>query len=115
MVVLAFGAFAATDGAAVLLMERFGDTPAPMTRELSFAVGLMGAVTIGGDASLLAVAATSGEMAPDQRLILWRRIGGAVVAWFVIDSGISIATGFWPNAVSNAVLTGAFFAIVRRV
>ncbi|WP_425230298.1 hypothetical protein [Sphingomonas sp.] len=104
-----------TDGPAVALMRWMGRAPIDATPPLRFAVGLMGAVTLGWGASLLAVAATSDALAPDLRVILWRRIGWAVLAWFTIDSIVSIATGFWPNAVSNTVLLAAFFAAARRV
>ncbi len=111
--VLAGAAFAATDGPAWRLLERFGGTAVVPSAPLRFAVGLMGAVTIGWGASLWAM--TSVSLADDERVLLWERVGWAVLAWFAIDSTISIATGFWPNAVSNTVLIGVFWAIKRRM
>lgn len=113
--VLAGGAFATTDAAATVLLESFGGAAVTWTPPFRFAVGLMAAVTIGWGASLLAVARTTAGLPREAQAALWRGVGWAVAIWFVIDSAISVATGFWPNAVSNAVLTGVFLAIVRKV
>ena len=113
--VMAGGAFAATDAAAVLLLRLFGGAPVEMPAAMRFATGLMGAVTMGWGASLLAVATSIATLAPELRQILWRRIGWAVLAWYLIDSTISVMTGFWPNAVSNTVLAVAYWAIARRL
>ena len=113
--VLAAGAVPGVDGPAWGLLTLFGGHAPAITPELRFAVGLMGAVSLGWGASLFAVARTSDALAPDVRVILWRRIGWAVLAWFLVDSAISVATGLWPNAVSNTVLAGVFVVIVRRM
>ncbi len=113
--VLVGGAFAATDALATAILAQFGRAPFVWTEPLRFAVGLMAAVTIGWGASLLAVTRATAPLPRETQAALWRGIGRAVAAWFVIDSAISVATGFWPNAVSNAVLAGAFWAIVRKM
>ena len=112
--VLAGAAFVATDLLAVEVLTLFGGGVVPMTAPLRFAAGLMGAVTFGWGASLLAVAQASVALAPDLRTTLWRRIGWAVLAWYVLDSAISVATGFWLNAVSNTVLLAWFWWAARR-
>lgn len=103
------------DAPALALLALFGGHQPAVTADLRFTAGLMGAVTLGWGTSLLAVALTSGALAPDVRVVLWRRIGWGVLAWYLIDSAISVGTGFWPNAVSNSVVAGVFWAIVRRV
>lgn len=112
--VLAGAASPMVDVPAMTLLRLFGGHAPAVTSELRFAVGLMGAVSLGWGASLLEMARTSALLAPDQRLILWGRVSWAVVAWFVIDSVISIGTGFWPNAVSNTLLLAWFSWAVRR-
>lgn len=113
-VVLATGGFAATDRLAVMLLTLFGREPVAMAPPLHFATGLMGAVTLGWGASLLAVTLTTTDIAPDVRVTLWRRIGWAVLGWYAVDSIISIASGFWPNAVSNSVLLAWFWWAARE-
>lgn len=113
--VLAGGAFAATDGAAVLLLRLFGGAPVGMPAAMRFATGLMGAVTLGWGASLLAVASGTAALPAATVRPLWQRIGWAMLLWYSIDSTISVATGFWPNAVSNTVLAGLYWTIARRM
>ena len=112
-VVLAGAGFAATGGPAWLLLDWFGGTAVTPTPPLRFAVGLMGAVSLGWGATALAVTTIGAELPEEPRSRMWTRIGWAVLAWYLIDSSISIATGFWPNAVSNTALAGTFWAIRR--
>ncbi|HEX8388300.1 MAG TPA: hypothetical protein VF636_04725 [Sphingomonas sp.] len=39
---------------------------------------------------------------------IWRALTAAVVIWFVVDSTVSVATGFALNAVSNAAFLVAY-------
>ena len=77
-------------------------------RAMRFGLGLQGALTMGWALTILAAikaAATLG--AP-----VWRALTTALLIWYVIDSAISVATGFALNAVSNTVLTIAFLVPV---
>lgn len=99
--VLALGAFEATAAPIAWFYGLVGGgAPPEFTPALRFATGLMGALTIGWALTLAAAirAAQAGATG------LWRGIGGAVLAWYVIDSALSVATGFALNAVSNTVL-----------
>lgn len=111
--VVAFGVFLATgaipgiDAAARALFVLFSGDPAtndvfdhPAVR---FGLGLQGALTVGWGLTMLALAQAPSIGAPQ-----WRALSVAMVAWFVIDSAISISTGFWLNAVSNTALLVAF-------
>ena len=71
---------------------------------MRFAVGLMGALTIGWVLTLMAAVQGAEAVGP----ALWRRILVAMLAWYVIDSTISVMTGFGLNAVSNTLLTIGF-------
>ncbi len=69
-----------------------------------FAVGLTGALTLGWGMMMLAVFSRIGqEDAP-----LWRSLTAAMLVWYLVDSAISVATGFPLNAVSNTVFTVLF-------
>ena len=111
--VLIGGASPMTDVPGLALLRLFCGHAPMVTAELRFAVGLMGAVSLGWGASLLAVAST--DLSAEVARPLWGRIGRAVLIWYLVDSTISIATGFWPNAVSNTVLAALFFTIQRRL
>lgn len=92
------------------LMSQRAGSLGPLVPELQFSVGLMGAVTLGWGLTVLAVARAVKEPNP----ALWRGITRALLVWFVIDSSISVMTGFALNAVSNALLIGSYLFIVIR-
>jgi hypothetical protein len=111
--VLAGGAFAATDGLTRFLFLLFQNPlPAGPDQHHRFAIGLMGAVTLGWGLTYLVSfkalhALDHGVAAP-----LWRGMTLASLAWYVIDSSISIATGFWLNAVSNTLVIALYLVAV---
>ena len=113
--VLAGGAFAATDGITRGLLVVLGHPwPAVPDAHHRFSVGLMGAVTLGWGATLMPAFRALGLLDPRQAAPLWRTMTLAILGWFVIDSAISIATGFWLNAVSNTLLVILFLVPVVR-
>lgn len=109
--VLAGAGLEATSGPARLAFAILGPghpLPPVLDPTLRFSIGLMGAVTIGWGATMLATV-IAGNGTPR----LWRAITVGLVAWFVIDSTLSVATGFPLNAVSNTVLL-VFYLIAMR-
>lgn len=113
--VLIGGAFEATS-AGVNALFAILDGPGPMTWDpvLRFSLALMGAVTLGWGATVLAVVRGTADMPAAQALALWRGITTALLLWYVVDSALSVATGFWRNALSNTVLIGWYLLLVRR-
>ena len=113
--VLAGGAFAATDGLTNMLFTLFGNPlPATIDAHHRFAIGLMGAVTMGWGLTYFGAFKALHALAPDKAAPIWRYMLFASFVWFAIDSTISIATGFWMNAVSNTVLIVLFLiALVK--
>jgi hypothetical protein len=103
--VLAGGAFAATDGLTRALFTLFGnpmpDAPDPLHR---FAIGLMGAVTMGWGLTFFGAFKALFELEPAKAAPIWRWILLTSLIWYVVDSTISVATGFWMNAVSNTIV-----------
>lgn len=113
-VVLCGGAFAATDGPMQLVFALVGARDLAFTPELRFSIGLMGAVSLGWGLTLYAVAASTADVPGTSAPALWRRIAMATLAWFAVDSTISVATGFPLNAALNVGLYGAMLAILWR-
>lgn len=112
--VLAFGALLVTaaipgfDAAAreVFLVFGGGTVDAatfeqPSTR---FGLGLQGALTLGWGMTMILLIGAARTIGAS----LWRGLTIAVLIWYVIDSAISVATGFGLNAVSNTVFVIAF-------
>jgi len=103
-VVLATAAVPPADGLVRTLYTLFsggGENAAAFdTNAVRFGLGLMGALTMAWALTILAAIRTG---AP-----IWGELTAAVLIWYVIDSAISISTGFALNAVSNTVLTIAY-------
>ena len=102
--VLAGGGLAATSGAADMLFGVLGGPDdLTWTPHLRFSVALMGAVTMGWGLTFVATFMAAHRLG-DQAGLIWRLATLGVIVWFVIDSALSVATGFALNAVSNAGL-----------
>lgn len=112
-VLMATGAAPTIDGPVVGLLTLMGGASPEMTQPLRFALALIGAVSIGWGLSLLAVVRVAGDLG-DRARPLWSGISAAVAVWYVIDSSLSVATGFALNAVSNTVLLVGYFVPVWR-
>lgn len=66
-----------------------------------FLYAVLGCVMIGWTVPLFYLA--NGPLRAGSRTA-WRVIALSIGLWFVIDSGVSLALGFWQNAVSNVSL-----------
>ena len=101
---LAGAGLAATDGPTRLL---FGVLNGPealvLNAQMRFAMALMGAVTFGWALTLLVTFDAAHRLGAAGGAI-WRGVIVSAATWYVIDSGLSIATGFGLNAVSNTLL-----------
>lgn len=108
--VLAFGALLVSaalpgfDGAARAVFSLFANSPTNAASfdlpAVRFGLGLQGALTIGWGMTMFAVFAAAKTVGAP----IWRSFTIALLVWYVIDSAISMATGFWINAISNTVV-----------
>jgi len=115
--VLAFGVLLTTaampglDGVVRPLYELLGggeNAAAFDTNPVRFGLGLQGALTIGWAVTMMAMVRAAATLGAP----VWRALTFALVLWYVIDSAISIATGFAPNALSNTALLVAYLTPV---
>jgi hypothetical protein len=107
-VVLAGGAFEATSGPAALLLTVLqGQGPVTFDQSLRFSLGVMGAVSIGWAVSLYFTLVAAIDMG-DQGRPLWNAVTAGMVSWFVIDSALSVATGFGLNVIPNTALAAMY-------
>ena len=108
---LAGAAFEPTQGPAQILFALMGPTgTATFDTQARFAIGLMGAVTLGWGLTTWVLIAAAPTLPP----AVWTRLTAAITVWFVIDSTISIATGYWLNAVSNTIFVAAYLLPILR-
>lgn len=99
----------ATDGPARALLAIMGNVElSTFDRPLRFTVGLMGAVTLGWGLTLAVTIPAIERLTDSDRHRAWRAMLAVVMIWFAADSGISVATGFTLNAVSNLLFVVAF-------
>ena len=107
--VLAGGAFAATDGLTAALFTVLGNPlPVDIDAHHRFAIGLMGAVTMGWGLTYWTAFKALFALEPATAAPIWRSLFGVSLVWYVVDSAISVATGFWMNAVSNTIVMVLF-------
>ena len=72
---------------------------------VEFVYGVLGAVLIGWMAMVIAL--VHGPFRRGEP-IAWTMLAASMSIWFVVDSGFSLAMGFWQNAVLNLVVFGLF-------
>lgn len=105
-VILGLGAFAATDGPTLFLLGLLGGGEitalAPETR---FSLAVLGAVSIGWAVMLHLVISAAITLGPAGRP-LWRAVSAGIWTWFVVDSTLSVLTGFGLNVIPNLLLLG---------
>lgn len=103
-VLLALGAIEATKAPVETLYSLFNPAASvPFDATLRFSIGLMGAVSIGWGLTLLTTVRAALALGREGRAV-WSGIVTSVLVWYVIDSSLSVATGFALNAASNTVL-----------
>jgi hypothetical protein len=113
--VLAGGAFEATDGLLRALLTLFGNPlPEVMDAHHRFGFGLMGAVSLGWGLTFFGAFKALHALDAKTAAPIWRFMNIGIFAWFVIDSYISVATGFWMNAVSNILLMITYYIPVLK-
>lgn len=106
--VLSGGAFEATSGPVRLVLAGLrGPGEALFDPALRFSLAVMGAVSIGWAVTLFAVIRAAIALG-DQGRPLWTAVSAGMVSWFLIDSALSVATGFGLNVVPNLGLAGMY-------
>jgi len=114
--VLCLAGFTLTLAPVDLLYKVFhpGEGHAVWGDHLRFSTGLMGAVTLSWGLTLLALAKHTAIMNAASVKALWGSVTAGMIIWLVIDSVISIANGFWVNAISNAVIAVIYFWAIGK-
>lgn len=110
---LAAGAFEATSGPARLFFEILdGPAALDMHAHMRFSLAVLGAVTIGWSLTLHA-AVQAANLLGDRGRPIWVVVTASLAVWYVIDTVLSVATGFALNAIPNTVFLAVFlFPIV---
>ncbi|MFC4441973.1 hypothetical protein [Caulobacter henricii] len=112
--VLVGGGFEATSGP-VRLIFGFLDGPMPLdlNAQMRFSLALMGAVSIGW-AVTAAGMIQAGLLLGERGRPVWLWLTAGVLTWFIIDTPMSIATGYGLNALPNLFLLVTFLLPILR-
>ena len=112
--VLTGAAFEATSGPTRLLFAVLnGSEPLHLNAQMRFSEAVLGAVTLGWSVTLMA-AIQAANLLGDRGRPVWRLVTASMVGWWVIDSVLSIATGYGLNAIPNTVFLAAFLLPILR-
>lgn len=112
-IILVGGGFEATSTPIRLVYQFLGNIEQlDLHPPMRFTVAILGAVTIGWSLTLMAVIQASNQLEKRASRLIWIAMTASIGIWYVIDSSLSIATGFWLNAVSNTIFSAAFLISV---
>lgn len=110
--VLAGGAFEATSGPVRLIFEGLqGPGELDLDPAMRFSLAVMGGVSIGWAVTMLMVIFAAIQLG-DRARPIWVGLTVGLAVWFVIDSSLSVATGFGLNVVPNTVLIATYLIAV---
>jgi hypothetical protein len=108
-IVLTLGAMDATSWPVRKLLSFLRpDVPADFTPHLRFALAVMGPVTLGWCVTLIGMIKVSEHLPVSAQKHLWGWFTLGVLTWFIIDSTMSVATGFWRNTIPNIAYMVAY-------
>jgi hypothetical protein len=114
-IILAGGGFEITSGPTRLIFDLLnGPGQLQLDSHMRFSLAVLGAVTIGWSLTLLAAVQAANRLGKRLGKPIWILVTASVVSWYVIDSSLSIATGFGLNAIPNTVFMAAFLLPVIR-
>ena len=113
--ILAGGGFEATSAPVRILFDVLnGPGELDLNPYVRFSLAILGAVTMGWSLTLMAVIQVANQLEKQVSKRIWIGLTASIVIWYVIDSILSIATGFWLNAVSNTIFSATFLIPVIR-
>lgn len=113
-VILAASAFEATVGPTRLMFGLLnGRVAFDPDAHLRFSLAVLGAVTIGWSLTL-AAAIWAAHLLGAQSRPVWALVTVALAAWYVIDTALSVATGFGLNAIPNTIFLAVFLLPIIR-
>lgn len=111
--VLTLGALPSTDmPVRVLLGVLGGGLSVEMTQPLQFAFAVMGPVTMGWAVTMIGITKVARTLTGPALQTLWHYALCGVLVWLIVDSILSILTGYALNVIPNFILGGLFLAIV---
>jgi hypothetical protein len=114
-IILAGAGFELTSEPVRILLDFLnGSGELDLNPTMRFSLAILGAVTIGWSLTLMAVIQIANQLEKRVSKSIWTGMTASIAIWYVVDSILSIATGFWLNAVSNTIFSATFLIPVIR-
>jgi hypothetical protein len=117
-IILMGAAFEVTSGPIRSLFDLFdflrGSGELDLNSYMRFSLAILGAVTIGWSLTFMMVIQAANQLENRVSRPIWMGMTVSVITWYLIDSILSVTTGFWPNAVSSTILMATFLIPVIR-
>lgn len=112
---LAGGAMDATSGPAKLYFQFMGDSSQlDLNPHMQVTLGVLGAVCIGWSITFFATFQAANMLHGEAATSVWRTTLLGLTTWYIIDSTLSVVTGFWQNALVNTLFFASLvFPIIR--
>lgn len=112
--VLVGGGLEVTSGPTRLIFDILnGPMALDLNAQMRFSLAVMGAVTLGW-AVTAAATIRAAILLGERGAPIWRLLLGGVMVWFVIDTAMSILTGYGINAIPNLILLATFLLPIIR-
>jgi hypothetical protein len=109
------GGFEATSGPIRMFFNLLdGPGELDLNPHMRFTLAVLGAVTIGWSLTLMVAIQAAHQLEQQTKRSIWIGIVASIIVWYVVDSSLSIATGFWHNAISNTIISATFLIPVIR-
>ncbi|MCY6493485.1 hypothetical protein [Leptolyngbya sp. GGD] len=114
-VTLAAGALEATSEPTRIVFQLLnGPGELNLDSHMRFSLAVLGAVSIGWSITLFAAIQAVNQLDKAASKPIWILVIVSVLTWAAIDTALSIATGFWRNAIPNLVYVLTFLLPVSQ-
>jgi hypothetical protein len=113
--ILAGGAIEATEGAARLYFDIInGPGDLNLDAHMRVSLAVLGGVCVGWSITLLATFQAAHALKGAAAASVWRLTVFGLITWYVIDSTLSVMTGFWINGAVNTLFFLALLTPIIR-
>jgi len=114
--ILAGGAIDATAGPARLYFQMIGSAAQlDLNPHMRVTLGVLGGVCIGWSITFFATFQAAHALQGEAAATVWRLTLIGLSAWYMVDSTLSVATVFWPNAAVNTLFFASLGYPIFRV
>jgi len=114
-IILAGGGFEATSGPVRLVFNSLqGPGELDLNAHMRFILGVLGPITVGWSLTMWTAIKVTLQLDRQAARPIWMLLIASVACWFIVDSCVSINTGFWRNTIPNVAYMATFLLPIVR-